>query len=418
MNEREFAQKIREIGGTAYRVGGSIRNEILDIPIKDRDYCVTGLITSRLSSFFPNAQRVGHDFPVFLIEIDGEKCEVALARTETKTEKVHTGFEIVSNSSITIDEDLRRRDFTMNAMAWDIIGETLIDPFNGMDDVQNGIIRATTVAFKEDPLRVYRAARFAAQLGFKVEERTIKMMSDARLQKEMETLSSERVVAEFKKAISSPSPRTFFDVLREASCLDVHFKEIKDLIGVPQNELYHPEGDVYEHSMQVLTEISKLTHIDYIRFTGLVHDLGKAKTPMDILPKHHGHEEAGAEPLYALWHRLKLPTVWFNAACFGVINHGKFHHVHEMREVKVVDLIANAKRSPLGVLGFAHLGLADRLGRNGLHKDHPNFEKFVWWSELIDKVKGKKELQGIKAWDDKRKRQAALIKADKKEEVN
>lgn len=414
MDELEFAKVIQLVGGTAYRVGGSIRNQILQIPAKDNDYCITGLTEQQFLAAFPFAQQVGNAFPVFLLEIDGESCEVAFARTEKKTGAGHTAFEVFSSPDVSIRDDLSRRDFTMNAMAYDILAETLIDPFNGRHDIATRVIRATGEAFKEDPLRVYRAARFAAQLGFSVSHSTIVMCRDEALQEEMRTLSPERVFAELEKAMLGKHPTFFFYYLgrSKARAAHIHFKEIDDLVGVEQNPEFHPEGDAYAHTMGVLDEMSKLTDQAERRFAALTHDLGKALTPKELWPKHHGHEEAGLAPLHSLCNRIKAPNRWRQAAHFGTENHMRFHRVDQMRDVKKVDLIEAARKSVLGIEGFAQLGLADTLGRDGLYEDHPNYIPFLHWANLIATVKGKKELEGLKAWDDKRKRQAALIKQD------
>lgn len=413
MKELEFAQIIKNIGGTAYRVGGSIRNQLLGIPVNDNDYAVIGISQDTFVNAFPSAVKVGQSFPVFLLEIDGEKCEVAFARTEKKTGTGHKGFEVDFSSDITIEEDLARRDFTMNAIAYDIINQEIIDPFNGREDIDNKIIRATSKAFKEDPLRVYRAARFAAQLRFTIADSTVKVFRNSSLQEDIKTLPIERIYKELKKALESDNPTLFFYYLLKGKCLDIHFEEIHNLIGVEQNPEHHPEGDAYSHTMQVLSEMSKLTDKVERRFTALCHDLGKAMTPKELWPKHHGHEQAGIEPLHELCNRLKLPNKWRDAAYHGVVNHMKFHRIHEMRDVKKVDMLEGARKSVLGIEGLAQLGMADACGRDGLHKTHPNYEPFIRWGQLISTVKGKKELQGRAAWDDKRKRQAALINKNK-----
>lgn len=414
MDNITFAKLVRSAGGTAYAVGGSIRNQLIGIPAKDKDYCVTGLTEEQFRLLFPEAQQVGNAFPVFLLQIDGASCEVAFARTEKKTGTGHTGFEVFSHPTVTIEEDLARRDFTMNAMAFDILEEKFLDPFKGQVDIHQRMIRATGPAFKEDPLRIYRAARFAAQLGFMVSHDTLAMCRDEALQEELYSLTAERVFGEFEKALSSDNPTFFFYYLgrTKSCCLHIHFDEINQLIGVEQNPLHHPEGDAYVHTMQVLDEMSKLTDKPERRFAALTHDLGKALTPKELWPKHHGHETAGVVPIKTLCARLKTPTKWQQAAEFGAVHHMRFHLLHEMKDVKKVDIIDLAKRNSLGVEGFAQLGLADRLGRAELHEDHPNYDRFLRWAELIATVKGQKELEGIKAWDDKRKRQAALIRQD------
>jgi tRNA nucleotidyltransferase (CCA-adding enzyme) len=415
MKELEFAQIIYDAGGIAYRVGGSIRNQILGMPVHDHDYCVTGLTGEQFEKLFPSTYSVGLSFHVYLLEIEEEICEVAFARREKKMGEGHRGFEIDSSPDITIEEDLARRDFKMNAIAFNILRGEMVDPFSGQRDIRNKVISATTEAFKEDPLRVYRAARFAAQLGFDVEFHTLEMLKDISLQEDMKSLSVERVWLELEKALESEHPEKFFEVLKNGQCLQVHFKEIYDLIGVEQHPDHHPEGDAYNHTMQVLQEMCKLTDKVERRFAALAHDFGKARTPRELWPKHHGHEEAGVAPLEEMSIRLKLPNKWFDAAHFGVLNHMRFHRVHEMRDVKKVDMIEGARRNALGVEGLAQLGMADARGRNGLHEGHSNYEPFLHWARIIATVKGKKELQGLKAKDDKRKRQAALIKQSKGE---
>lgn len=410
INEVDFAVAIKNAGGSAYRVGGSIRNQLIGIPVNDYDYCVTGLSEEAFLQLFPDAEKVGISFPVFLLDINEEKCEVAFARKEKKVGVGHKGFEIDCDVSITIEDDLARRDFTMNAMAYDILDNQVIDPFGGRQDIKDGVIRALSESFKEDPLRVYRAARFASQLEFTIAHATVEMFQDASLQEDMKTLSPERIYVELKKALVSEHPARFFYYLSKGNCLGVHFKEVEALIGVEQHPEHHPEGDAYAHTMKVLIKMCELTDRVEVRFAALCHDLGKAKTPKELWPAHHGHEQAGLEPVEDLCNRLKLPKKWREAAGFGTENHMRFHRFHEMKPVKKVDLIENARKSALGVEGFALLCLADVLGRDGLHERHPNYQIFIDFAHLISQVKGNKELQGLKAYQDKRSRQAFLIR--------
>ena len=265
MSEIEIiANKIKEAGGRLYLVGGAVRDEILGKEVHDEDYCVTGI--KDFQKLFPKAYIRGKDFAVF--DINGK--EFAMARTETKQGKGHKEFEIETNPSITIEQDLARRDITINSIAKDVLTQEIIDPFNGQKDIRNKIIKATSKSFNEDPLRVYRVARFSAQLGFSVEKETIKMMND--LKDELGNLSKERVFSEFRKALETDKPSIFFEVLKQADVLDIHFKEIKDLIGAEQPEKYHPEGDAYNHTMLVLDKSAELTPKVEIRFSALVHD--------------------------------------------------------------------------------------------------------------------------------------------------
>lgn len=295
----EIAKLIKQNGGTLYLVGGAVRDELIGRKVYDRDYCVTGISKETFIKLFPNAKILGKSFEVFEIEHN----QFALARKEQKTGVGHKEFEVKTSEDITIEEDLARRDITINAMAKDVLTGKLIDPFDGERDIKNKIIRATTNHFREDPLRVYRVARIAAQTGFIVEENTLKQMEE--LKQELTTLSKERVFVEFRKALESSKPSLFFDILREANVLEVHFKEIYDLIGSLQPEEYHPEGDSYNHTMIVVDKSVELTDDVAIRFACLVHDLGKGVTPKEMYPHHYGHDEKGVELVGNLANRIR-----------------------------------------------------------------------------------------------------------------
>ncbi len=307
MEIKEIANLIEKSGGRLYLVGGAVRDSLLNRPVYDKDYCVVGLEKNKFVELFPNAISRGKSFEVF----DLEGCEFALARTEKKTGKGHKNFEITTNKNITIEEDLKRRDITINAIAKDVLTNEIIDPFNGVEDIKNKIIKAVGESFLEDPLRVYRVARFASQLDFEVEENTINLMN--KLKNELNTLSKERVFVEFKKALSTNKPSRFFNVLKEAEVLDVHFKEIYDLIGSIQPLEHHPEGDSYNHTMITVDNSVKFTNNLLIRYSALVHDLGKGLTPKEMYPHHHGHAEKGVEPVRNLSNRIGVPTSWKKA---------------------------------------------------------------------------------------------------------
>ena len=278
----EIANKIKENGGTLYLVGGAIRDEIMNRKIHDEDYCVTGIEKEKFEELFPNAYKRGKSFGVY----DIENKEFALARKDKKIGKGHKEFEVQNGKDITIKEDLARRDITINSIAKNVLTEEIIDPYGGIKDIENKVIKATTNSFIEDPLRVYRVARFASELNFEVEENTIEMMG--KIKKELKTLSPERVFTEFKKALKSDKPSVFFEVLKKANILDVHFKEIYDLIGQTQPLAYHPEGDSYNHTMIVVDKSAILTDNVETRFSALVHDIGKGITPKEMLPHHDG----------------------------------------------------------------------------------------------------------------------------------
>lgn len=276
-----IAQLIEQNGGRLYLVGGAVRDSLLNRPIYDEDYCVVGIDKDKFTKLFPKAKLRGKAFEVF--DLCGK--EFALARTEKKIGKGHKNFEITTGKKITIEEDLKRRDITVNSIAKDVITGKLIDPFGGIKDIKNKIIRATSINFKEDPLRAYRVARFASQLNFKVEEDTLKMMYE--LKEELLTLSKERVFSEFRKALATDKPSIFFEVLKKAKVLNIHFKEIYNLIGSIQPKEHHPEGDSFNHTMLAVDNSVKLTQDLLIRYSTLVHDLGKGLTPKHIYPHHY-----------------------------------------------------------------------------------------------------------------------------------
>ena len=281
MDIKEIANIIKQNGGTLYLVGGAVRDSLLNRSICDEDYCVVGIEKELFIKLFPKSHQRGKSFEVF----DLEGKEFALARAEKKIGKGHKEFEITTGKNITIEEDLKRRDITINSIAKNVLTNEIIDPFGGLEDIKNKTIRATSKAFEEDPLRVYRVARFASEFGFNVEENTIKMMKN--LKEELNTLSKERVFTEFRKALKTSVPSIFFNALKNADVLDIHFKEIYSLIGAQEPIEHHPEGDSYNHTMLALDNSVEFTDDLIIRYSVLVHDLGKGLTPREIYPHHY-----------------------------------------------------------------------------------------------------------------------------------
>lgn len=388
MNVHLIATRIAQASGRLYAVGGSVRDRLMNAAPKDQDYCVQGLSETEFSALFPEAQLAGKDFPVFRMSADGAVSEFALARTETKVAPGHTGFVSESHPGVTMVQDLRRRDLTINAMAIDVLTGELIDPFDGQSDIQNATLRAVSAAFAQDPLRVYRTARFAAQLGFSVEANTLLLMRQ--LKDELPLLSAERVFVELRRALQTIRPSIFFETLKQAGVLDIHFPELAALIGVLQPIKYHPEGDAYEHTLQVVDAAARLTPREEVRFSALLHDLGKALTPKHLWPSHHGHEAKGIDPVQSLCARLKVPTQWMKAALFATEHHMKIHHLNKMRSLKVVDLLTSVARNPLGVDGFSIVGLADVRGRNNPEAREQNADSMPsMWHECIQKVTGR-----------------------------
>ena len=343
----DVATTISLNGGTVYLVGGAVRDMLLGVEPHDLDYCITGISEEKMVELFPKAKKQGKDFPVFIIN----GCEYALARAERKVGEKHTDFEILTSPELSIEDDLRRRDLTINAMAIDVLSHELIDPFDGREDLKNGTIRKVSEAFIEDPLRAYRVARFAAKMGFTVAADTIQSLMD--MKGSIENLSRESVFAEFRKALLTEHPEVFFDVLKQAGLLEVHFKEIYDLIGVEQPAEYHPEGDAYNHTMEVLREVARRTpnvkvgsDEELTRFGALVHDLGKALTPRELWPHHYGHEERGEEPIRSLCQRIRAPFSFEKAGiCTSKVhmNLGKYKSLKPKTKMKMFAEIAKAK---------------------------------------------------------------------------
>ena len=332
MEIKEIAEIIKENGGRLYYVGGYVRDKIMGNPSKDIDFCVVGISKEQFHNIFPKAFLKGNFFPVFQLY----DYEFAFARKEKKTDLGHNGFSY-NTQNISITDDLMRRDITINSIALDVLTGELIDPFNGLKDIKDKIIRATSIHFTEDPLRVYRVAQFASRFNFTVSDEAKEFMKS--MKKELPTLSAERVFEELNKALKSEKPSIFFNTLKECELLDVHFKEINDLIGISQPIKYHPEGDVYNHTMDVLDRVSEITSDVKTRFAALTHDLGKAKTPKEILPHHYMHEENGVEPVQALCNRLKAPNNWKKLAVVTVKEHMRAGLFNEMSVAKKVDFL-------------------------------------------------------------------------------
>lgn len=381
MEEKEIAQKIKDAGGELYLVGGAVRDKIIGKENYDRDYCVVGISTKKFKELFPNSFLREKSFEVF--DLDGK--EFAMARTETKTGIGHNEFKIETGEEITIYKDLARRDLTINAIAQNVLTQEIIDPYNGTEDIKNKVIRATTQAFKEDPLRVYRAARFAATLGFTVEENTIKLMNE--LKSELISLSKERVFVEFAKALKAEKPSIFFEVLKNAKVLDIHFKEIYDLIGALQPEKYHPEGDAYIHTMMVLDYAANQTKELEIRYSALVHDLGKGITPKEEYPHHYNHEKNGVEQVKKLSNRIGVPTIWEKCGKVACREHMRGGIFYKMKPAKKVDFIERVAKSQLGLKGLQIVVNADKLSSRNIDECTIDFETIG--KRCLNQINGK-----------------------------
>ena len=360
-NIDEIANKIHSKGGNVYLVGGAIRDKLLGIVNHDEDYCVTGISFEEFKELFPEAYIRGKDFHVFSMD----NKEFAIARKERKIGIGHNSFDVEVDKKITIEEDLERRDITINAIAKEVLTDKIIDPFHGREDLKNKIIRAVSSHFAEDPLRVYRVARFASQFNFHVEENTMQMMK--LLKSELSSLAVERVYHELSKALLTDKPSRFFDVLKEADVLDIHFKEVYDLIGAEQPLKYHPEGDSYNHTMIVLDRVADKTKTLSDRrklelcFSAFVHDLGKGTTPKEEYPHHINHEKRGAQLVKNMGNRLKLPTRLIKCGVTSCLEHMRGGIFDKMTVSKKVSFIERVNNTILGLDGLQIIVDADNM---------------------------------------------------------
>ena len=368
----------------AYLVGGAVRDAALGLSVADRDWVVIGSTPEQMVEL--GFRPVGADFPVFLHPESHE--EYALARTERKTARGYQGFQFNTSPDITLEQDLQRRDITINAMAQDAQGQ-LIDPFNGKQDLENKIIRHVSDAFVEDPVRVLRVARFAARFGFTVADETKALMRNMVENGEVDALVAERVWAEMEKALNTPEPDRFFMVLRECGALARILPEIDDLFGIPQTAKYHPEIDTGIHTMMVMQQITQLTSDPVARFAALVHDLGKAKTPEELLPSHKGHERSGLPLIDAMCQRLRIPKK-YQALAKAV---AEYHlHMHKMADLKPTTVLRMLEKTRAlmddeRAQQIALCCIADARGRTGLEqRDYPQADLFLRFQQAAKNV--------------------------------
>ncbi|WP_318517683.1 multifunctional CCA addition/repair protein [Photobacterium leiognathi] len=346
-----------------YLVGGAVRDTLLGLTVTDKDWVVVG--TTPEAMLAAGFEQIGSDFPVFLHP--KTKQEHALARTERKSGHGYTGFVCYSAPDVTLEQDLLRRDLTINAIAQAPNGD-LIDPYHGQQDITDKVLRHVSPAFAEDPLRVLRVARFAARfahLGFTVAPETMALMQEMVVSGELASLTPERVWKEWEKSLSSDDPQMFLTVLRQCGALAIVMPEIDALFGVPQPEKWHPEIDCGIHTLLVAKKAAELSTDKTIRFAAQIHDLGKALSPKDDLPHHKMHCRDGIKPIKALCQRLRVPNEYRDLALLVCEQHTKIHHAEEMRAdtfIKIFDQI-DAWRKPERVAQLATCCRADARGR-------------------------------------------------------
>ncbi|RQP27811.1 multifunctional CCA addition/repair protein [Burkholderia ubonensis] len=363
-----------------YAVGGAIRDELLGMPVQDRDYVVVGATPEQMvaQGFKP----VGKDFPVFLHPQTHE--EYALARTERKTAAGYHGFQFYYAPDVTLDEDLARRDLTINAMAREVspdgsLAGPVIDPFDGQADLRARVFRHVSDAFVEDPVRILRIARFAARFtGFAVADDTLALMRRMVDAGEVDALVAERVWQELARGLMEARPSRMFDALRECGALARILPEVDALWGVPQRADYHPEVDTGVHVMMVVDHAAKQGYSLAVRFAALTHDLGKATTPEDVLPRHIGHEGRSVDLLKPLCDRLRVPNECRDLALVVAREHGNMHRVMEMGAAALVRLFerTDALRKPARFAEMVQACEADARGRLGLQtQPYPQAER-------------------------------------------
>lgn len=387
-----------------FLVGGAVRDKLLNRPVVDNDYVVVGSTVEEMLSL--GFTQVGKDFPVFLHP--ESKQEYALARTEKKNGVGYTGFDCDVSSSITLEEDLQRRDLTVNAMAMDHQG-VIHDPYHGQKDLDNRILRHISPAFTEDPLRVLRVARFAAryhQYGFIIAAETMQLMTDISDNGELTNLSGERIWQEIERALTELNPEVFFQVLLECHALKTIWPELHQLWGIPNPKKWHPEICSGIHTMMVLQQAVLNSSDPKVRFACVCHDLGKSVTPKAILPSHHGHESAGLPLIESVCQRLRIPNNYKSLA----LKVSEFHlHVHKAYELKATTILTlfnrlDVWRKPEEFLDFLTCCTADFNGRTGFEdKDYPQRDYLYHAYEQLRTITAKPFVaQGLKGLEIKK----------------
>lgn len=405
----------------SYLVGGAVRDQLLKRPIKDRDYVVVGATVKHMLQ--QGYQQVGKDFPVFLHPRSKE--EYALARTEKKAGQGYTGFVCDFSPAITLEQDLQRRDLTINALAMDDKGQ-IIDPYGGLQDLNNRVLRHVSAAFVEDPLRVFRVARFAARyhhLGFRIADETLALMQQLADSGELTSLTAERVWQETANSLQGDDPQVYFQTLKSTHALASWFPELDALWGVPNPAKWHPEIDSGVHTLMVLEQAALLSPKLAVRFAALTHDLGKALTPSDKWPSHHGHEKRGLTPLATLCERLKVPNDCRELALLMCEYHGHVHKSFELKPATLLKLFntADVWRRPQRFADLLLACEADAKGRTSFeHTPYPQADYLQRCLAAANRVEVQQIIQagfqgqGIKEQLNKQRQKAiAAVKEEK-----
>lgn len=399
-----------------YLVGGAVRDSLLNIEVKDKDWVVVGSTPNEMGSL--GYQAVGQDFPVFLHPKTKE--EYALARTERKSGQGYKGFTCYAEPDVTLEEDLLRRDLTINAIA-KAGNDELIDPYNGQEDLTNRLLRHVSDAFVEDPLRVLRVARFAARfhyLGFSIAPETMTLMTTLVDSGELSHLTPERVWQEWEKALSSQHPEIFLSVLKECGALAVVLPELDALFGIPQPEKWHPEIDTGIHTLMVAQQAALLSQDLPTRFAAQVHDLGKGVTPESEWPSHKMHCHTGIKLIKKLCARVKVPNEYRDLALLVCEHHTNIHRASELRAqtfIKILDKM-DVWRKPERLEPILLCCQADHAGRLGLESEpYPQKLRFEMAFEAAKAVEVKEVVaagfKGAEIREELSKRRVEAVKS-------
>jgi len=400
----------------SYLVGGAVRDALLNLPVKDKDWVVVGASPAEMLAL--GFQQVGRDFPVFL-HPDTQQ-EYALARTERKNGSGYTGFVCYAAPDVTLEQDLQRRDLTINAIAQDDEGR-YYDPYNGRADIEQRQLRHVSAAFNEDPLRVLRVARFAARfahLGFVIAGETLALMRSMAESGELSALTPERVWKETEKALETRMPQVYFQVLRDCGALAVLFPELDNLYGVPAPAKWHPEIDTGVHTLMTLAIAAELSDEVDVRFATLFHDVGKALTPPEKWPSHHGHGPAGVPLVEQLCQRLRVPNAIRDLALLVTEFHDLVHTVERQSPETLVALFdrIDAWRKPHRVEQIALTSEADARGRTGFENNaYPQGDYLRKAFEIVQNVSTKDVVaagyKGVEVREELTRRRIAALAA-------
>ncbi|WP_114192277.1 multifunctional CCA addition/repair protein [Edaphovirga cremea] len=406
-----------------YLVGGAVRDSLLNLPVTEHDWVVVGATPQQLLD--QGYQQVGKDFPVFLHPVSHD--EYALARTERKSGSGYNGFTCYAAPDVTLEQDLLRRDLTVNAIARSADGE-LIDPYHGQRDIDERVLRHVSAAFGEDPLRVLRVARFAARfahLGFTIAPETLSLIQQMAEDGELTELTAERVWRETEKALLTRDPQVYFQVLRDCGALKILFPEIDNLFGVPAPEKWHPEIDTGVHTLMTLKMAATLSPDVDVRFAALCHDLGKGLTPPEYWPHHHGHGPAGVKLVDALCLRFRVPNPIRDLAKLVAEYHDLIHTINKLRPetlLKLLDTI-DVWRKPQRLEQIIMTSEADARGRTGFEQNpYPQGDYLRQAYRVANAVSIKEVIdsgfQGMAIRDElKRRRQKALAEWKQQQEA-